>query len=223
MPVELRQELIALARTPHLLVACDYDGTLAPIASTPDEAVPDLRSVAALRSLAGLHETTCAVISGRALRDLATLSRLPGEVHLVGSHGSEFDVGFVHALPQRARDVLAELHRELDALARVTPGALIELKPAGVAVHYRNCAESVAQRMLKVLEAGPRARLDVQVTEGKAVIEFSVVETDKGRALDTLRHHVGATAAIFLGDDVTDEKAFARLSGPDVGIRVGAG
>ena len=43
------------------------------------------------------------------------------------------------------------------------------------------------------------------------------------QALDILRHQVGATAAIFLGDDVTDEKAFARLSGPDLGIRVGAG
>ncbi|MDT7782822.1 MAG: hypothetical protein QOF58_1241, partial [Pseudonocardiales bacterium] len=221
LPVELRQALASLARTPHLLVACDYDGTLAPIAGVPDEAFPDQRSVAALRSLAALHETTCAVISGRALRDLAALSRLPGEVHLVGSHGSEFDVGFVNVLSEHARDALGALHRELDALVRVTPGALLELKPAAVAVHYRNCSDSVAQRLLKVLESVPT--LDLQVTHGKAVVEFSVVETDKGRALDVLRHQVGATAAVFLGDDVTDEKAFARLSGPDVGIRVGAG
>ncbi|HET6706617.1 trehalase-like domain-containing protein, partial [Amycolatopsis sp.] len=53
--------------------------------------------------------------------------------------------------------------------------------------------------------------------------ELAVVQTDKGRALDILRHQVGATAAIFLGDDVTDEKAFARLSGPDLGIKVGDG
>ncbi|MDX8141387.1 trehalose-phosphatase [Lentzea sp. BCCO 10_0061] len=223
MPVELRQDLVRLARTPHLLVACDYDGTLAPIAGSPDEAFPDLRSVAALRSLAGLHETTCAVISGRALRDLAALSRLPGEVHLVGSHGSEFDVGFVHVLPESARDVLANLYRELEALVKVTPGAVLEVKPAAVALHHRRCSEPVAQRMLKVVEAGPSTWDGVVVTSGKAVIEFSVVETDKGHALDVLRHQVGASAAIFLGDDVTDEKAFARLSGPDVGIRVGAG
>ncbi|WP_245822857.1 trehalose-phosphatase [Lentzea waywayandensis] len=223
LPVELRQSLTGIARTPHLLVACDYDGTLAPIASTPNEAFPDQRSMAALRSLAGLHATTCSVISGRALRDLAALSRLPGEVRLVGSHGSEFDVGFVNVLSEHTRDTLAALHRELEALVRVTPGALLEVKPAAVAVHYRNCSESVAQRMLKVLEAGLRTAVDLQITHGKAVVEFSVVETDKGCALDVLRHEVGATAAVFLGDDVTDEKAFARLSGPDVGIRVGAG
>ena len=98
LPAELRRAIVQLARTPRLLVACDYDGTLAPIVEDPEKARPHVDSVAALRSLAGLHETTTAVISGRALRDLATLSRLPSEVHLVGSHGSEFDVGFVHAL-----------------------------------------------------------------------------------------------------------------------------
>ncbi|MEV6712796.1 trehalose-phosphatase [Lentzea sp. NPDC051208] len=223
LPAGLRQALASLARTPHLLVATDYDGTLAPIIDVPEEAVPDSRSVAALRSLATLHETTCAVISGRALRDLAVLSRLPGEVHLVGSHGSEFDIGFVHALPEQARRTLAGLTRELDALVKVSPGAALEVKPASVAVHYRRCSEFVGHRLVNVLHSDFAGREGVQVTTGKAVVEFSVVETDKGQALDILRRQVGATAAIFLGDDVTDEKAFARLSGPDVGIRVGAG
>ena len=48
-------------------------------------------------------------------------------------------------------------------------------------------------------------------------------QADKGYALDALRHQVGATAAIFVGDDVTDEDAFSRLTGPDLGIKVGAG
>lgn len=71
--------------------------------------------------------------------------------------------------------------------------------------------------------AGPCRWDGVQVTEGKAVVELAVVQTDKGRALDVLRHQVGATAAMFFGDDVTDEKVFARLSGPDLGVKVGAG
>ena len=96
--MELRRALAQLARTPRLLVACDYDGTLAPIVPDPQRAVPLPETVTALRALAALPATTTAVISGRALRDLAVLSRLPAEVHLVGSHGSEFDVGFVHGL-----------------------------------------------------------------------------------------------------------------------------
>ena len=66
LPAELRRALVQLARTPRLLVACDYDGTLAPIVSDPEQARPSTESVGALRSLAGLHETTAAVISGRA-------------------------------------------------------------------------------------------------------------------------------------------------------------
>ncbi len=59
----------------------------------------------ALRTLAGLADTHVSVISGRSLRDLATLSRLPNEIHLVGSHGSEFDIGFAFDLPAEARDL----------------------------------------------------------------------------------------------------------------------
>lgn len=98
MDPELRSAIGRIARVPQLLVACDYDGTLAPIVEDPSTAVPLPESVAAVRALAALPQTTVAVVSGRALRDLAALSRLPSEVHLVGSHGSEFDIGFVERL-----------------------------------------------------------------------------------------------------------------------------
>jgi trehalose-6-phosphatase len=75
--------------------------------------VPPAESVSALRSLAELPSTSAAVISGRALRDLAVMSRLPAEVHLVGSHGSEFDTGFVHGLPPAVRDLRRRLRQEL--------------------------------------------------------------------------------------------------------------
>ncbi|TVT21561.1 trehalose-phosphatase [Amycolatopsis acidiphila] len=223
LPAELRRAIVQIARTPRLLVACDYDGTLAPIVTNPDEARPLPESVGALRSLAGLHETTTAVISGRALRDLAILSRLPSEVHLVGSHGSEFDIGFVHALDAKARDMHRRLERELEELAGEVPGVQLEVKPASIAVHVRRAERDAAGRILDAIHNGPCTWDGVSTTDGKEVVELAVVQTDKGRALDTLRHQVGATAAVFLGDDVTDEKAFARLSGPDLGVKVGDG
>ena len=224
LPAELRRALVQLARTPRLLVACDYDGTLAPIVSDPEQARPSTESVGALRSLAGLHETTAAVISGRALRDLATLSRLPGEVHLVGSHGSEFDVGFVHALDADAKALHRRIEQTLETLVADAEGVHLEVKPASIAVHVRRAADAeIGARVLDTVRSGPATWDGVQVTEGKAVIELAVVQTDKGHALDVLRHQVGATAAVFLGDDVTDEKAFARLTGPDLGIHVGDG
>ncbi|NIH86833.1 trehalose-phosphatase [Amycolatopsis granulosa] len=223
LPAELRRAIVQIARTPRLLVACDYDGTLAPIVTNPDEARPLPESVGALRSLAGLHETTTAVISGRALRDLAILSRLPHEVHLVGSHGSEFDIGFVHELDAQARDLHRRVEAELERIAGDVPGVSLEVKPASIAVHVRRADRDAARRVLDEVHSGPCTWEGVTTTDGKEVVELAVVQTDKGRALDTLRHQVGATAAIFLGDDVTDEKAFARLSGPDVGVKVGDG
>ncbi|HEU0089418.1 MAG TPA: trehalose-phosphatase [Pseudonocardiaceae bacterium] len=223
LPVALRRALAQLARSPRLLVACDYDGTLAPIVEDPDRAFPRQESVAALRLLAGLPETTVAVISGRALRDLATLSRLPGEVHLVGSHGSEFDAGFVHALAPRVVALRQRLYDELARLVDGYEGVSLEVKPASVAVHVRRAVPEVAEQVLSEVLAGPCGWDGVQVTQGKSVVELAVVQTDKGQALDILRHQVGATAAVFLGDDVTDEKVFTRLTGPDLGIKVGTG
>jgi trehalose 6-phosphate phosphatase len=223
LPLELRRALSTVARVPRLLVASDYDGTLAPIVSDPAKAYPHGESVRALRALAGLSGTTAAVISGRALRDLAALSRLPVEVQLIGSHGSEFDVGFVHAIDSDARQLLREVVTALNKIAADHPGVTVESKPASVALHVRNATPEIGRRALVQVRQGPACWVGVQVTEGKAVIELAVVPTDKGSALSTVRHQESASAAVFFGDDVTDEKAFRALSGPDIGIKVGEG
>jgi trehalose 6-phosphate phosphatase len=223
LPTGLRQAVARIARTSHLLVVCDYDGTLAPIVEDPAQAFPRPESVQDLQSLAALPETTAGVISGRALRDLAALSRLPAGVHLIGSHGAEFDAGFAHALDDAAQALRRHLDAVLEQLVGDTPGVFLEPKPASVAVHVRRAEPSVGESVLEVVRSGPARWEGVHVTEGKAVIELAVIETDKGEALDMLRRQAGATAALFVGDDVTDEKAFARLADPDVGVKVGRG
>jgi trehalose-phosphatase len=220
---ELRSAIGRVARVPHLLVACDYDGTLAPIVEDPTRAVPLPESVAALRALASLPQTTVAVVSGRALRDLATLSRLPSEVHLVGSHGSEFDVGFVERLAPELVELRVRLLDVLKAIAKGEPGVRLEIKPASVAVHTRGAAQDVASRVRDAVRNGPVTWPDIHVTHGKEVIELSVMATHKGSAVDAFRMQVSASAVLFIGDDVTDENAFANLHGPDVGIKIGPG
>src|SRR4051812_26523572 len=95
---ELDARLEQIARTPTLLIASDYDGTLAPIVEDPAKAVPVRESIVALRQLAQLPHTHVAVISGRALGELGRLIGNPELIHLVGSHGSEFDAGFAQSL-----------------------------------------------------------------------------------------------------------------------------
>jgi trehalose-phosphatase len=220
---ELRSAVTRLARTPQLLVACDYDGTIAPIVEDPTQAAPLPETVAALRALANLPQTKVAVISGRALRDLAALSRLPSEIHLVGSHGSEFDVGFVHKLAPELTELRDRLLRELSAITRGREGVRLEVKPASVAVHTRTAPRDVAAEVVESVKAGPASWVGLQVTQGKEVIELSVVATHKGTALDALRTQLGASAVLYVGDDVTDENAFAHLHGPDLGVKIGTG
>src|SRR4051812_3058496 len=220
---ELRAALGRIARVPQLLVGCDYDGTLAPLVDDPSAAGPLPEAVAAVRALAALPQTVVAVISGRALRDLATLSRLPSEVHLVGSHGSEFDLGFIQRLPPEVNDLHGRLLHDLSAISREHPGVRLETKPASVAVHVRGLDRDVSESALAAVLAGPASWPGVHVTNGKQVMELSVLPTDKGAAVTSLRRQAGASAVLFLGDDVTDENAFASLQGPDVGVKIGLG
>jgi trehalose-phosphatase len=219
----LRAAIGRIARSPQLLVACDYDGTLAPIVEDPTKAVPLRESVAAVRALAALPQTTVAVVSGRALRDLATLSRLPSEVHLVGSHGSEFDIGFVERLSPELVSVQNQLRNELREIVAGCPGVRLESKPASVAVHTRGADPETRATVIDAVLRGPASWPDVTVTQGKEVIEISVIATHKGTAVDQLRTQMSASAVLFIGDDVTDENAFANLHGPDVGIKIGPG
>ena len=221
LSAELRRDILRLARTPRLLVVCDYDGTLAPIVDDPEQGRPLPEAVSALRALAGLHDTSTAVISGRALRDLAALSRLPAEVHLVGSHGSEFDTGFVHALAEPARQLHGRLRTALDHLARDVAGARLETKPAGVTVHLRQAHPDLRTGLLSAVRSGPARWPGVHVTEGEAMIELGVVPAAKDNAVDRLRHQAGATATAFIGTDVPGHDVFTRLTGPDLGIAVG--
>jgi trehalose-phosphatase len=220
---DLEQPLAPLARTPVLLVATDYDGTLAPIVTDPATAQPLRESVVALRQLASLANTHVAVISGRALRDLARMVGDPEDVHLVGSHGSEFDPDFVGSLTEEARALHERVHEELAGIAARVPGARLEAKPASVAFHYREAPEELADDALRAVQQGPGALEGVFTRHGKKVVELAVLSTHKGTALAQLRQRVGATAVLFIGDDATDEDAFAALSGPDLAVKVGDG
>ncbi len=220
---DLDKKLEAIACVPVLLVASDYDGTIAPIVSDPSRARPQRESIVAMRMLAALPQTHVAIISGRALRDLAQLAGAPEDVHLVGSHGSEFDLDFATSLAPETSRLRERLMAELSEIARGGDGYHIEQKPASIAFHYRNADEAKAAQIVERILQGPAALEGVFTRRGKKVVELGVVSTSKGTALEAIRHRVGASAVIFFGDDQTDEEAFATLTGPDVAVKVGDG
>ncbi len=219
LPADLKDALGRAAQASRLLVTSDFDGTLAPIVNIPADARPLRDAAEALVNLADCPGTSTALISGRALQVLRDLSGMPSNVHLVGSHGAEFDSGFTHPID---RDLLGTIADELDAIAAARPGVTVELKPASVALHVRNAEPADAEAALAQALQASRV-WDAQLTEGKAVLEFAVITTDKGEAIDILRDEHQASAVIYFGDDVTDEKAFRRLRDGDVGVKVGPG
>ncbi|WP_420096638.1 trehalose-phosphatase [Brevibacterium sediminis] len=215
-PVLFRR-LFELSRSPSLLVATDYDGTIAPIVDIPSQAFPLESSVDSLRALALLPSTSAGVISGRSLRDLAAMSRLPREVHLFGSHGGETDTFTIDTLTEEQRAVLADFRADL---TRALPRDVIEHKTTGAAVHLRGLDEAgrreIEAAVEKLADAHP-----IHPTRGKQVIDLSVVPSSKADALTRLRSQTGAEAVVFIGDDTADEFALETLGADDLGLKVG--
>ncbi|GAA4283628.1 trehalose-phosphatase [Brevibacterium daeguense] len=220
LDAELFGDLVALSRTPRLLIATDYDGTIAPIVDRPTHAFPLPISLVSMRALAALPDTQVAVISGRSLRDLAAMSRLPREVNLVGSHGSETDIDAVDALTDDQRQALSQLRAAVGELVAELPDLHIEPKPTGAAIHLRGldaATRAVAEAAIgRIVRSTP-----VDLVRGKEVADLTVVTTSKGDALIELRERLGAGAVIYIGDDTSDEAALATLAPSDLGIKVG--
>ena len=219
LPPDLTSALDEAAATPHLLVASDFDGTLAPIVDNPADARPLPLAAEALIALAELPSTDVVLVSGRALAILREYSGMPASVHLVGSHGAEFDSGFAHDVDDA---LLATITADLEAIGRGKPGVTVETKPASVALHVRNASPADGAAALEAARAVGEAA-GAEITAGKAVLEFAVISTDKGEAVDILREQTDATAVTFFGDDVTDENAFRRMREADIGVKVGSG
>ncbi|ALV41899.1 trehalose-phosphatase [Pseudarthrobacter sulfonivorans] len=221
---QLLSDLKILARTPNLLVACNYGGTLT-TEGTSVAALPVGSASIALRAIAALPNTHAAVISGRSLRDLASASRLPAEVHLVGSHGAEFDMGFLYSQPPSTISVLQEVRAALVEAVGLEKDFRIERissKAVGVSVHLIGKPPDVAARVTAKAEQIARDHGMFFMVDG-SVLELSLAEPSKGHALERLRSELRITAALYAGDGPSDEYALATLRGPDLGLRVGEG
>jgi trehalose 6-phosphate phosphatase len=217
LPEPLIGALRELARVPRLLVALDFDGTLAPEVDDPETSRALPESYAATVRLAHLRNTRAALVSGRSLASLMRVSGVPDDVLLVGSHGIEIRLDSpetqvtLDTAELKQVEVLGEVLGEVaDAVDRVW----IEPKPAGFALHTRLATE----RDSRVAQVE-----DLTIREGKNVLEFSVRSTTKGEAIEHLRRYTRADAVFYAGDDVTDEDAFAALGPDDLGVKSGPG
>jgi len=227
LPSALLGALRELARTRRLLVALDFDGTLAPEVDSPEQAraLPESRD--AVLRLLKLPNTRVALVSGRALRSLIQVADLPDTTLLVGSHGIEIrldDPDDSLSLNTQELEQVDVLHEVLGEVADAIDQVWLEVKPAGFALHTRLATEHNSRVAHLVALSETQAEIDgLTVREGKNVLEFSVRSTTKGEALEHLRRYTAADAVFYAGDDLTDEDAFAALLAHDVGVKSGDG
>jgi trehalose-phosphatase len=219
----------ARRRAGRLLVAIDFDGTLAPIAPSPDEVVlPDDARMALVR-LAERHDTDLAIVSGRALEDLRPRIGLPG-LYYAGNHGLEIEgpgVQEIHREAALARpEIMACADRVRQAL-ETEVGAFVEDKGLTLSIHYRRVPDSAAEeRVQRVVYDCCAESPGLHLTRGKKVLEVRpAVEWDKGRATRFLLEVLDANfitthSALFIGDDRTDEDAFEAIRDRGGGVVV---
>lgn len=205
--------LAALAQT-RLLLAFDFDGTLAPIVARPAAAEMRPSTRALFRTLVGHYPV--AVITGRARTDV--VRRLPdvSGLQIIGNHGIELWRGANTA----SIDVRRWLRVVRPLLAHVQ-GVALEDKGHSFAVHYRRSHNKVAT--MRTIRGALGRLTGVRVVHGKQVFDvLPVGQANKGTALHRLRISLGCTTALYVGDDTTDEDVF-RLAprGEVLTIRVG--
>jgi len=200
-----------------VLLAFDYDGVLAPLIRAPGGTAMRATTRALLVRLARLYPV--AVVSGRAWKDTRRLSQGVAP-HVVGNHGFEL----LHPVPVPAavQRAVRGWHRALGAELEGVPGLHFEQKRSTLAIHY---GLSTAWRRAERSVYAAANRLEgTRLIPGKRVLNvLPAAFPNKGDAVRTLLARLGLQAALYCGDDVTDEDVF-RLGAPMVlGVHVGPG
>lgn len=200
----------------HVILCCDFDGTLAPIADHPSHVRLPTRTRILLQRLANHSKLSLVFISGRRLSELKRLIKIRQACY-AGNHGLELEecgVRHIDPVARKLRPVLRQIAKKLRAHLRGVPGVWIEDKGLTLSLHVRQATAadraSARQTLATIVGLYERKR-QVRVVAGKMIWEIRpAVPQDKGSALRQLvRRHVGRRPlVIYLGDDHTDEDAF---------------
>ncbi len=210
----------------RVLLLLDYDGTLIPFAPQPNLANPDPELHALLAELSRDRKNHVFLISGR---DRRTVEQWFGglDLGLLAEHGAwvrrrgEDWKLLKPATPGWKEGIAPILRMYVDRVA----GSLFEEKEFSMAWHYRQSDPELGEQRAKELIDDVTqfaANLDVQVLEGKNVVEIRSAGTNKATAALQLAQELEVDMILAIGDDQTDEEMFRALPAHAVTVRVGA-
>lgn len=213
----------------RILLATDFDGTLAPIVNRPSEATLSDNTVEILTDLARLHpRVQLAFLSGRSLSDLKTRVGMIPSATLAGNHGLEISSGgreWIHPSVAGIRSDLDSLLAILKSKFSEFPGVELEDKGLSLTLHYRRINPERSRDLLSAIES-LQPPDTIRRHDGKMVIEYRPnIHWNKGTALRKIAGdlEVSYESVVYLGDDITDEDAFRELYANGTTIHVGGG
>ena len=201
----------------------DYDGTLSPIVSRPEEATIDSQTQQLIYLLANRFPTS--IVSGRSQEQLRKFVRVD-EVFYASSHGLrivgpkgsnlELDQG------KPFKHLIDNVYRELGLLLRQLPGIILEHGIYTVAVHYRELSKRDIAKMHIKIQRLLAHFPDLEVTYGKKVYQIRPrIDWNKGSAVEWILNCLKrGLVPLYIGDDVTDEDAFLCVRDYGFGILV---
>ncbi|MDE2223278.1 MAG: trehalose-phosphatase [Candidatus Omnitrophica bacterium] len=216
-----------------ILLFLDYDGTLAPIASVPSQAVCPKENRELIERLSQIAHYQVVIIGGRPLEDLKQMVSVKN-VFYIGNHGWEIESSPLHMeslISVQAFSVMRRIKHDLTEQLSSIPGVLLEDKGVTLSVHYRMVSQDKEFQVRRIFEhiCMPYRRQNmIKVYRGKKVLELRPwVQWDKGKAaLWLLRKQEvlwgkGNVLPFYIGDDTTDEDAFEALRNKGVTVFVG--
>lgn len=214
-----------LAQAPARALVLDYDGTLAPFRERRDSALPYPGVREALAAIQAGGRTLLVFVSGRPAESLRALLGLSPSPEIWGSHGRERSRGGLHEagaeLPDSDRRALRLLEEWISDEAGERA---LERKPFGVAIHWRDRSPEDARRLRRRAVERFRsatAQTGLEVLEFEGGVEARPRGDHKGTVIERLLGELPRGAAVaYLGDDRTDEDAFAALSGHGLSVLV---
>ncbi|WP_214468143.1 trehalose-phosphatase [Microbacterium flavescens] len=225
---DIATAIAGVVASDRLLIALDFDGTLAPLEDEPMDArmLPAARE--AVDAAVSAPGTSVALVSGRSLSDLRIIAEHLDDspLLLAGSHGAEFWIPGEGVVTHDDDPADAALRDALRAHAEEATASLegvwIEPKRFGFGVHTRRAAAADAAEANRLVDALVSAEAPHwRRRTGHNIVEYAFRHEGKDSAVAELRVRTDASAVLFAGDDVTDEDALESLGESDLGVHVG--
>lgn len=228
-PKRIPQDLKEKIRGKKIILLLDFDGTLAPIVSTPEQAKMSVSCERVIRKITKSPHFVPLVISGRKASFL--ISRLSKfNIGMAAEHGSTFfnpeTKKWKVLVNGNPKAWYSDAYRIIHDYTVRTPNSFVERKRFCLTWHYRNSPQEFAKfngrKMFNELEEG-LANLPVVVSKGKKVIEVKAIEASKGFFANFIlnQYRNEEVIVIAIGDDTTDEDMFKALSPQHISIKVG--